>query len=132
MPVAAQGDVRRRPTCADAPNQPAQMGPHLDATRRLAGPQDDGHRSAAIRIVDVNRQEAALVIMRIEQRELLAAVDDVASIVDIESNRRRFPRVTIHPCIDQGIGQTDHVAQPRSILQARQGRLGTQIAAGIR
>jgi hypothetical protein len=116
MPVPAERNARRQPTCADAPNQPAQMGPHLHATRRLAGPQDDGHRSAAIRVVDVNRQEAALVIMRIEQRELLVAVDNVASVVDIESNRRRLLRVTVHPCIDQGIGQTDHVAQPWRVL----------------
>ena len=31
MPVDAERDARRRPTYADAPNQPAQMGEHLEA-----------------------------------------------------------------------------------------------------
>jgi len=34
--------------------------------------------------------------------------------------------------MDQSVGQSDYVAQARSILQARQGRLGTQITAGVR
>ena len=52
------------------------MGAHLDAARCFAGPQDDGHRFAAIRVVDVDRQEAALVIMSVEQRELLVAMTE--------------------------------------------------------
>jgi len=44
----------------------------------------------------------------------------------------RLARVAIHPCVDQSVGQADHVAQARSILQARQGRLGKQIPAGVR
>jgi hypothetical protein len=37
------------------PYQAAQMGTHLDAARRLAGPQHDGHGPALIRVVDVDR-----------------------------------------------------------------------------
>jgi hypothetical protein len=44
----------------------------------------------------------------------------------------RLARIAIHPCVDQSVGQADHVAQARSILQARQRRLGTQIATGVR
>jgi len=70
--------------------------------------------------------------MSVEQRELLMAVDDVAGIVDVERDGCRLARVAIHPCVDQSVGQSDHVAQARSILQARQRRLGTQIATGVR
>jgi hypothetical protein len=45
------------------PYQAAQMGTHLDAARGLAGPQHDRHRPALLRVVDVDRQEAAFVIM---------------------------------------------------------------------
>jgi hypothetical protein len=38
----------------------------------------------------VDRQEAALVIMSVEQRELLMAVDDIASIVDVERDGCRY------------------------------------------
>ena len=70
--------------------------------------------------------------MRIEQQELLMAMDDIAGIVDVERDGCRLARVAVHPCIDQSVRQSDHVAQARSILQTRQGRLGTQIAAGVR
>jgi hypothetical protein len=66
------------------PYQAAQMGTHLDAARRLARPQDHRHGSALLGVVDVDRQEAAFVIMSVEQRELLMAVDDIAGIIDVE------------------------------------------------
>ena len=44
----------------------------------------------------------------------------------------RARTVAIHPCVDQSVGQADHVAQARSILQPRQRRLGTQIPARVR
>ena len=61
---------------ADVPYQAAQMGAHLDAARRLAGPQHDRRGPALLRVIDLVRQEAAFVIMGVEQRELLIAVDD--------------------------------------------------------
>ena len=60
------------------------------------------------------------------------AVDDIAGVVNVERDGCWLARVAIHPCVNQGVGQSDHVTQARSILQARQGRLGTQITAGVR
>lgn len=70
--------------------------------------------------------------MSVEQRELLMAVDDIAGIIDVERDGCRLVGVAIHPCVDQNVGQSDHVAQARRILQARQRRLGTQIATAVR
>ena len=47
--------------------------------RRLAG----RGTTATGRVADVDREEAALVIMSVEQRELLLALDDIASVVDL-------------------------------------------------
>src|SRR5215218_5898291 len=69
--VAPDGDTCRRPTGPDAAHQPAQMRPHLDAGGRLARPQHDGNRTAGGAVVDMDRQKAALIIMRVEQGELL-------------------------------------------------------------
>ena len=60
------------------------MGAHLDAARRLAGTQDDGDRSAALGVVDVDRQEAAFVVVGVEERELLISVHHVDRVVDVE------------------------------------------------
>ena len=79
-------------------DQAAQMGAHLDAARRLAGTQHDRHGPALLGVIDVDRQEAALVIMGVEQRELLMAVDDIAGIVDVErdATRARVRKTSIH------------------------------------
>ena len=66
--VAAHQDVDRRPAGADAADHVAQHQRHLGAVRRLAGAQDDRHRLAGGRLVDVDRQEAAAVVVGVEQR----------------------------------------------------------------
>ena len=84
---------------------------NLLAGRRLALAQDHRHRLAARRLVDVDRQKAALVIMGVKQRQLLMAVNDIARVVDIQNDRRRFLRVRCHPLIDQRVGEADRVLQ---------------------
>jgi hypothetical protein len=59
-------------------------------------------------------------------------MDDVAGVVDIQRDGPRLARVAVHPGVDQNIGQSDHIAQPRRVLQPRQRRLGTQIASRVR
>jgi len=46
-------------------------GGFASSARRLSRPQDDGHGFAARRLVDMDRQEAALVVVGVEQRQLL-------------------------------------------------------------
>src|ERR1700732_3582073 len=84
VPVATERNSRLVPPRPDVPYQAAQMGAHLDAARGLAGPQHDRHGPALLRVVDVDRQEAAFVLMSVAQREVLMAVDDVAGVVNVE------------------------------------------------
>src|SRR4051794_15300099 len=79
------------------------MSADLDATRRLAGSQHHRYRPASFGVVDMDRQEAAFVIMGVEQRQLLMTVHDVAGVVDIENDRRGLALVRRNPLIDQGI-----------------------------
>ena len=44
------------------------------------------------RLVDVDRQEAVPAVVGVEQRELLAAVDPVLGVVDVEHDARAAPR----------------------------------------
>lgn len=62
VPVATERNSRLVPPRPDMPYQAAQKGTHLDAARRLAGPQHDRHGPALLRVVDVDRQEAAFFI----------------------------------------------------------------------
>jgi hypothetical protein len=69
--------------------------------------------------------------MSVEQRELLMAVDHVAGTIDVERDERRLARVAIHPCVDQSIGQSNHVAQARSILQGATASVGNTDRADL-
>ncbi len=62
---------------------------HLAARRGAPLAQDHGDRLAGGRLVDVHRQEAALVVVGIEQGELLVTVDGIEGVVDVERDRRR-------------------------------------------
>ena len=132
MAIAAEGDAGFWPFRPDAANKTAQMGTHLNTGWRLAGPEDHGDRTAGGGVVNMDGQEAVLVVVGVEQRQLLAAMDDVAGVVDIE--RDAFGRCGIarHPLVDEGIGQADGIVQERRILQSRQGRLRAKISTVVR
>jgi hypothetical protein len=76
MPVAPDGEPSVWPVPPDAADQAAQMTADLDTSWRLAGAQKHGYRPARRRVVNVDRLEAALVVMGVEQGELLMTVND--------------------------------------------------------
>ena len=110
MAVAPEGQPGARPVPADAAGQVLQQGADLDTGRRLAGTQEDRHRPAALDMVDVDRKEAAGIVMRVEQRQLLVAVHRVAGVVDVERDRRRRDREGAAEDVDQGGRHARHLA----------------------
>ncbi len=108
--VATDGDLRRGPMMADASDETAQVTAHLDAGGRLARPQDHGHRATGRRIVDVDRQKAALIVVGIEERQLLVTVNHVDRVVDVEHDRLRWRRVAGTVEIDHHAAEPDEVA----------------------
>jgi hypothetical protein len=69
--------------------------------------------------------------MRIEQRQLLMAMRDVAGVVDVERDGARRVGVTGAIKIDEDAAKLHDFAQARRVLPTRQGRLRAQIIAGI-
>jgi hypothetical protein len=131
MAIAPEGEARHRPALSDMPHKPAQMSAHFNASRRLARSQHHRDGAAAFSVVDVDRQEAAFVIMGIEQRQLLMAVHDIAGVVDIGDDGRRLAIVGRYPLIDQCIREADSILQGRRVLQPRQGRLRAEVRTGV-
>jgi hypothetical protein len=117
MAIASERDARVRPTLPNTPHETAHMCTHLNAARRLAGSQHHRDGATAFGVVDMDRKEAAFVIMGIEQRELLMAVDDVTRVIDIEDYRCRFAFVGCQPLIDKRVGQANCVLHGRRVLQ---------------
>src|SRR5690242_15810991 len=88
MPVAADRDVGRGPMPADAADEPAQMAAHLLTGRRFARTQQYRYRPRHCRVIDMDRQKTALVVVGIEERQLLVAVNNVKGVIDVERHRR--------------------------------------------
>jgi hypothetical protein len=79
----------------------------------------------------MDRLEAALVLVRVEQRHLLMAVHDIDGVADIERHRVRRRGIARAVRIDQRAGQRHDLAQGRRILPPRNPWRGTQIAAAV-
>ena len=84
MGVAAEDHRGRWPALADTPDQMLEHGSDLLPGWRLALPQEYDHRLAALDIIDMDGQEAAGVIVSVEQRQLLLPMHRVAGVVDIQ------------------------------------------------
>src|SRR5208337_2657103 len=116
MTIATDGDVGVWPMQPDAPHQPTQMGTHLLAVRRLPGAQDCQYAMTGAGIIDMDRQEALLIVMRIEQRQLLMAMDGVCGIVDIERDRLGRSPETLAPQVHHCPRHSYQGAQVRGVL----------------
>src|SRR5476651_24481 len=79
----------------------------------------------------MDRKEAALIIMRIEQRQLLMTMREIASVVDIERDGLWRCGVTGAIKIDEHAAQSHDFAQGRRVLPTRHGGLRTQVGSRI-
>ena len=132
MAVAAEDDLDLGPAGADAADDMAQHQRHLGPLRRLAGAQDDRDRLAGGRLVDVDRQKAAAVVMRVPQRQLLAAVHPILGVVDVEQDA---PRHFLEAVAEQLDHRRHHALQrgrAGQVFQPADGRLRAQILAALR
>ena len=100
MPTATRGDLEPAPVVADAADDVLEDAGHLLAGGPLARAQQRQDRLAGGRLEELDGLEAVLVIMGVEQRQLLAAVDDVVGIVDIEDDALRHAGEAIAEQID--------------------------------
>ena len=132
MTVAAQGDAGIGPVLLDTPVQPTDMAGDVATRRRLAGAQQHRHRPPGRGVVDMEGEEAAFPIMAIPERELLAAVDDIDRLVDVERHRSRRGGIAGAVEIDHDVHHPHQFAGCRRILPAAHRRLAgkTDGAAG--
>ncbi len=131
MAVAAQRDAGVPPMAADATEQATKVAAQLDARWRLAGAQDHRDRARRSGVADMDRQEAAHVVMRVEERQLLLAVDGIDGIVDVEHDARRYGPIAGAVEIHELAGRFDGLAQTGRVLQARHRRLRAERLTGL-
>ena len=110
----------------------AQHAGNLDAVRRLARAQEDRHRLASAGLVDMDRQEAAAVVMGVEQRELLSSMHLVLGIIDVEHDTCRHLGETVAEQIDHRCHHAHEHDGAGQVLQPAHGGLRTQRRAALR
>ena len=125
MAVAPDQDIDARPAGTDCAHDMAQHQADLHAVGRLARPQENRDRFGRNRLVDVDRHEAAAVVMCIEERELLLPVGAVLGVVDVEHDASGH----LFEAVAEQLDHRRHHALERDragqVLKPRHGRLGT-------
>ena len=71
---------------------------------------------AGVGIVDMDRHEAAFVMMGVEQRQLLMAVHGIGGVIDIEGNGLWRVLVALTPQVHHCLRQPDQRAQVGRVL----------------
>src|SRR5271157_2711262 len=92
MAVGPQQDLSVGPVCADGAHETAQESLDFLTAGPLGGPKDGGDE-ATLAVEHDDRLKAILVIMRVEQPQLLAAMHRVERVVDVERDSLGNPRV---------------------------------------
>ena len=131
MAVAAPHQAGLRPMAAQALGHMLDDGAHLAALGGARRAQDRRHRRAARHVIDVHRRKTTLVVMRVPERKLLAAMRRTERVVDVE----RLHLARLHrraELIKQRRRQPPRLGLARRILQARDGRLRRQRRPGLR
>ncbi len=100
MAVAAHRDLDPGPMMTDTRDDMPEDSCRLRAGGPLAGTQQRQHRLGCRRLEDVDGLEAVAVVMGVEQRQLLAAVDRVVGIVDVEHDAFRHAGEAVAEQID--------------------------------
>jgi len=121
--VAADQDVDLRPASADGGHDVAQDEHHLGPVRGLAGTQDHRHRLATSGLVDVDRQKAALVVVGMEEGQLLATVNGIAGVVDVQHDPSRHLLEAVAEQLDHGGHHALERGRAGQVLQPAHGRL---------
>ena len=104
---------------------------HLGPIRRLAGAQDDRHRLGGDGFIDVDRLEAAAVVVGVEQCELLAAVNPVLCVVDVEHDATRHLVEAVAEHLDHRRHHPFERGCAGQVLQPADGRLRAQISPAL-
>jgi hypothetical protein len=131
MAVAPDQDVHLGPAGADAPDHVPQDERDLRPVRRLARAEDHGDRLARDCLIDVDRQEAPAIVVGVEERELLAAVDAVLGVVDVEHDAMRHLLEAVAEQLDHGRHHPLEGGDVGQVLEPAHGRLRAQVRPGL-
>jgi hypothetical protein len=118
MTVPPNGQSRMRPMHPDTADEAAQVVADFQTRWRFPGSEQYGHGTRHRGVVNMDRQKAPFVIVRIEERELLMAMDNIDRVIDIECHRARRSGIAGAVEVNHSVGQLDDLAQGGRVLQS--------------
>ncbi len=126
MAVGSQHDLDPRPVATHRGDQAPQPLDDLPSGG-AAGRAQHGGDHAPLAIEHHDRLEAVLVMMGVEQAELLAAMNSVERVVDIEHDPTRHLAEAFAVMVDHDAAHAQQGARVGMVLQARDRRLRAQV-----
>ena len=131
MTVAAPYDAGMRPVFAKAFGHMLDHGSHLRPLGGARRPQNGRDRRAARHMIDVHRRKTALVVMRVPECKLLAAMCRTERVIDVEylQPTRLHGRAGL---IEQSRGKPRRLGLARRILQTTDRRLRAKRCTAVR
>jgi hypothetical protein len=127
MAVATHQDLGVGPVGADRPQQAAQESADLLAARPFGGAKHRRYEAALV-VEYGDRLKTIFVVMRIEEPQLLAAMNRIECVVDVERDPPRDLPEGPAIKIDHGAAHAQQGARVGQVLQTGDGRLRTQLA----
>ncbi len=117
--VGAEEDVHAWPVSPNGADEVAQKAAHLAPGGRAAG-------GVSLAVGDDDRLGTTFIIVGVEGAELLAAMDGIEGVVDVEGDAARQLAEAGAVEVDHGLADTEQLARPRQVFQAGDCRLRTQ------
>src|SRR6516162_5304171 len=130
MAVAPPHDAGVRPVFAQAFGHVLDDTPDLRALGRARRTKDGDNRGAARNMIDVHRRKAALIMMGVPERKLLAAMRCAEGVIDVEDLNLARPHGGAE-LVNESCTQPRRLGLARCILKAADGRLRGQRSAAL-
>ena len=91
------------------------MAAHFLTRRGLAGTQQYRYRPRHRRVIDMDRQKTALVVMGIKERQLLVTVHDINRVIEVERHRDGRGRIAVANRDHRSLARDNRVVLPRLV-----------------
>lgn len=118
--IAAEDDPHVGPTRTDLPHQQRGDRPGVLGRVDVARPQVGDERLAAAE--DVERQEAVMTVVTVEETAFLLAVRGVVGGVEVQRDLRRRLVVAVEELVDQNLLQANQRTSRDAVLQSAERR----------
>ena len=129
--VCAEHDLGAREARLGPSDNSLEEGDDLLLRRSLSRTHDRGDQPPGYAFVHMERHQAVLVVVRVEQGQLLVAVDTVGGRVHVDDHAVGGARVAVQEVVHERVEQSDQITHPDVVLEtSHRGLRGKRAVVG--